>query len=87
MVAGEIEGTVIDDSGKLVAKAIVAIHPEGRPDQVWPQAHTDERGHFALRDLPVGTYTLSAYAGDLSVELPIQMPGPSTLKVDLSLRR
>ncbi|MCH2104483.1 MAG: carboxypeptidase-like regulatory domain-containing protein [Planctomycetes bacterium] len=87
MVAGEIEGTVIDDSGKLVAKAIVAIHPEGRPDQVWPQAHTDERGHFALRDLPVGSYILSAYAGDLSVELPIQMPGPSTLKVDLSLRR
>jgi len=87
MIAGEIEGTVIDDEGKLVAKAIVAVHPKEHPDRVWPQTRTDERGHFALRDLPVGDYVLHAHAGALSVEHVIQMPGPSTLKVDLSLRR
>ena len=87
MVAGEIEGTVIDDGGKLVAKAIVAVHPKEHPDRVWPQTRTDERGHFSLKDLPVGTYVLHAHAGALSVEHLIQMPGSSTLKVDLSLRR
>jgi hypothetical protein len=87
MVAGEIEGTVIDDRGKLVAKAIVSVYPEERPSWVWPQARTDARGQFVLRDLPVGKYVLHAHAGELSVEHPIQMPGSSTLKVDLSLRR
>jgi hypothetical protein len=87
MVAGEIEGTVIDDRGKLVAKAIVSVYPEERPNQVWPQARTDARGHFILRDLPVGKYVLHAHAGELSVEHVIPMLGSSTLKVDLSLRR
>lgn len=87
MVAGEIEGTVIDDRGRLVAKAIVAVYPEGQPNRVWPQARTDEHGHFVLSDLPVGAYVLHAHAGKLSVEHVIQMPGSSTLKVDLSLRR
>jgi hypothetical protein len=35
----------------------------------------------------VGNYVLHAHAGELSVEHVIQMPGSSTLKVDLSLRR
>jgi len=87
MVAGEIEGTVIDDDGKLVAMAIVAVYPKDRPNQVWPQARTDRHGHFALRDLPVGDYVLHAHAGVLSIKHVIQMPGSSTLKVDLSLRR
>lgn len=87
MVAGEIEGTVIDNRGRLVTKAIVAVYPEGQPNRVWPQARTDIHGHFVLRDLPVGNYVLHAHAGELSVEHAIQMPGSSTLKVDLSLRR
>lgn len=87
MVAGEIEGTVIDDRGKLVAQALVGVHPEGESNQVWPPARTDEHGHFVLRDIPVGEYVLHAHAGLQSVEHVIQMTGPLTLQVDLSLRR
>jgi len=87
VVAGEIEGTVIDDRGRLVIHALVGVHPDGEPNQIWPPTRTDEHGHFVLRDLPVGAYVLRAHAGDLSVEHLIQMPGSSTLQVDLSLRR
>lgn len=86
-VAGEFEGTVIDEEGALVAHALVGVHPKDAHDQVWPPTHTDKHGHFTIRDLPVGTYLLHAHAGELSVEDELRMPGSLTLKVDLSLHR
>lgn len=87
MIAGEIKGTVIDEQGKLVARALVGVHPAGQPNRLWRPTRTDDHGHFELSDLPVGTYRLYAYAGDMKVEHLIQVPGSSTLQVDLSLRQ
>ena len=87
MIAGEIEGTIIDEDGRLVAQALVTVHPEGKPNQLWPPARTDEHGHFILTDVPVGDYVLQAHAGGLLVKHIITMPGSSTLQVDLSLHK
>jgi uncharacterized GH25 family protein len=59
-----IEGTVVDDKGKPVPSATVVDVPDPerrlRPD-VYQQDTTDERGHFSLRGLNPGSYTVLGF--------------------------
>ncbi len=59
-----IEGTVVDGKGKPVASATVVDVPSPdhrlRPD-LYQQDTTDEQGHFSLRGLNPGSYTVLAF--------------------------
>jgi len=58
-----IEGTVVDDKGKPVAYATVVDVPTGERRTRWDLYQrniTDERGHFSLRGLNPGKYTVLA---------------------------
>lgn len=59
-----IEGTVVDDKGNPVSSATVIDVPDSdrrtRPD-LYQQDTTDERGHFSLRGLNPGSYTVLAF--------------------------
>jgi uncharacterized protein (DUF2141 family) len=59
-----IEGTVVDDKGNPVSSATVVDVPDSdrrlRPD-LYQQDTTDERGHFSLRGLNPGSYTVLAF--------------------------
>jgi hypothetical protein len=85
MTAGEIEGRVTDQSGAPISEALVRLSPAGEPHQLWPPTRTDQDGHYALRDLPVGTYRLQSSAGASSAELVIQVTDSSISHADLSL--
>ena len=87
MIAGELEGSVTDEEGAPVKDALVRLWPEGELDRIWPPTRTDELGHYALRDLPVGTYRLESSAGDHTADLIIQVNDSAISRVDLSLRR
>jgi hypothetical protein len=59
-----IEGTVVDEKGKPVPSVNVVDVPDPehrlRPD-LYQQDTTDERGHFSLRGLNPGSYTVLAF--------------------------
>jgi Carboxypeptidase regulatory-like domain len=59
-----IEGKVVDDKGKPAAFATVVDVPDterrGRPD-LYQQDTTNEDGHFSLRGLNPGIYTVLAF--------------------------
>ena len=59
-----IEGKVVDESGKPVAFATVVDVPDregrGRPD-LYQRDTTNEAGHFSLRGLNPGKYTILAF--------------------------
>jgi protocatechuate 3,4-dioxygenase beta subunit len=59
-----IEGTVVDEKGKPVPSVTVVDVPDPerrlRPD-LYQQDTTDERGHFSLRGLNPGSYTVLAF--------------------------
>jgi len=59
-----IEGTVVDEKGKPVSSATVVDVPDSdrrlRRD-LYQQDTTDERGHFSLRGLNPGSYTVLAF--------------------------
>jgi hypothetical protein len=59
-----IEGTVVDSKGMPVAYATVVDVPSAehqkRPD-LYQRDSTDERGHFSLRGLNPGKYTVLAF--------------------------
>lgn len=66
---GSVEGTVVDGKGSPVAGARVARDrvPTWLAVGALPQgvAVTDDKGRFALHELPEGSITLEAYAPDL----------------------
>lgn len=59
-----IEGTAVDEKGNPVSSVTVVDVPDGdrrlRPD-LYQQDITDERGHFSLRGLNPGSYTVLAF--------------------------
>jgi hypothetical protein len=59
-----IEGTVVDEKGKPVPSVTVIDVPDAerrlRPD-LYQQDTTDEHGHFSLRGLNPGSYTVLAF--------------------------
>lgn len=59
-----IEGTVVDDKGNPVPSATVVDVPDSERSlrlDVYQQDTTDERGHFSLRGLNPGSYTVLAF--------------------------
>jgi protocatechuate 3,4-dioxygenase beta subunit len=59
-----IEGTVVDEKGKPVSDATVVAAPDGERRKrldVWGQDTTDAQGHFRLRGLISGDYTVLAW--------------------------
>jgi protocatechuate 3,4-dioxygenase beta subunit len=62
--AAAAEGTVVDADGKPVAQAAVSlVPPEGKREQwrLFKNTLTDQNGHFTLRNLAPGDYTLFAF--------------------------
>jgi hypothetical protein len=62
--AATAEGTVVDADGKPVAQGAVAlVPPEGKREQwrLFKNTLTDQNGHFTLRNLAPGDYTLFAF--------------------------
>jgi hypothetical protein len=62
--AATIEGTVIDSKGKSVAYATVVDVPSAeyrRRRDLFEQTDTDALGHFSLRGLNAGKYTVLAF--------------------------
>lgn len=57
-IFGTINGTVTDTSGAFVAKAKVTITNEAT--QISRSVTADDKGYFAVEDLPVGQYTVTA---------------------------
>lgn len=55
-----ISGRLSDAAGKPVADATVSARPQELGWYTVPSAITDERGVFAIRDLPAGSYTVQA---------------------------
>jgi len=89
---GAVEGTVVDARGNPVAGARVAQGhvPTWLAIGTTPQgmAVTDEKGRFALHELPEGTVTLEAYAPDLGrtrVEGVKTVSGRTTVGVTITL--
>src|SRR5437879_2084936 len=57
---GSIEGTVINEAGEPVKGATAFAHPMDRPMVgIVPQAVTDETGHFVIRNLQWGKWSVS----------------------------
>jgi RNA polymerase sigma factor (sigma-70 family) len=64
---GEISGSVVDDTNAPVADAIVRVTPwAGLPvtGPAWPISRTDVDGHFRLRTVGPGPFTLEASLGN-----------------------
>jgi len=62
--AGFIDGTVTDDKNEALANSIVVAIPEDqylKPGDHCQKAAADQSGHFTLRGLRPGQYTLSAW--------------------------
>ena len=72
---GTISGTVKDASGNPVANASVIVRGTGSvSDTTRVQAAADENGNYTVKDVPAGTYTVSASDGkwDTSVNAVVQ---------------
>ena len=85
---GALEGTVTDAAThERVPGAVVTATSPAMPQAV--QVVTDDRGHFAIPDVPPGQYSVSAYYeiahhGTISVEHNlIQLAGGETVVVPL----
>jgi iron complex outermembrane receptor protein len=55
-----LEGTVVDNKGGLIAKAVVVVHNDATGKTRTVTA--DAEGHFTVSDLPAGSYTVDASA-------------------------
>jgi hypothetical protein len=84
-----IEGTVVDSKGEAVAQATVVTLPSsgklGRPD-AYQTARTDERGHFLVRGMNPGEFTVVAVEnmeGNFRRPEFFQKYGESGAKVEL----
>jgi hypothetical protein len=78
---GGIHGTVLDDYGKPMANAVVAV--SGRPSQ----GITDGRGRFQLGSIPPGSHVLVIdRPGYLPQAIPITVSPGKDLKLEVTLR-
>src|SRR5260370_1109423 len=82
---GQIEGTVTDPSGAVVAKVKVEVVNNGTGYK--RSAETDESGLFRFALLPLGTYTVSAEPSGFAPEkrTDISLSAGSTATVNLQL--
>jgi len=80
-IAGEIEGSVIDESGTAALRAAeVEIIETGR------SAVTASDGSFRFVDVPAGTYTLRAtYVGAQPSDMTVTVPATGEVTADFTL--
>jgi protocatechuate 3,4-dioxygenase beta subunit len=77
---GRLSGTVVNQTGRPVADAIVEVWRTGI------SARTDEAGRFALASLPVGTHALEVRRiGFAPQQLPVQLASLSPTSVNVVL--
>src|SRR5688500_7778320 len=82
-VSGEIVGRVTEkDSGNAAGGVtVIAPGPQGDHGTV-----TGDDGHYELRALPLGTYVIRYYFGDVSVERPTVIVSiDKTVRVDAQM--
>ena len=64
LAQGELFGRLEDAEGVPLEGALLRVHPQGRPDRLWPATSTDEEGGFVIRDLAPGVvYEVEVSAG------------------------
>lgn len=82
---GQVQGRVFDPSGAVVVGAAVKL--SGDQSLALGETHTDPEGHYCLRNLPPGTYTLQALSEDFElVSEPLTVAEGSVAK-DLTFIR
>jgi Carboxypeptidase regulatory-like domain len=67
---GGIEGTVVDGNGQPISGAEVRAEKSGSLVGKIPRALTDKLGKFTFKELPPGTYELSANKDDDGYPIP-----------------
>ena len=84
-VTGAIMGTVTDDSGGIVPGVTVTVVNTGTN---FNRAHiTDEKGHYEVRQLPIGPYEVSAELQGFKKQLRrLQLTVGSEAVVDFSMQ-
>ena len=78
---GEIRGTVSDSSGALIANASVVLKGPAAA-----QTHTDDKGRFAFRCLPYGSYRLQAQATGFAQDEHEERIAAGSARIDQAIR-
>lgn len=82
--AGSVRGTVVDQTGKPISRAAIAIRGLGRDTQV---AVANAEGEFTVSGLPAGTYSVQATAGGFAVlERQVAVTAGNATEISLSLK-
>ncbi len=82
--AGSMRGAVVDESGRTVPNAAIAIRGLGRDA---PAAVTNTEGQFTISGLPAGTYSLQASAAGFAVlERQVTVAAGNATEISLSLK-
>ncbi|HEY7335937.1 MAG TPA: TonB-dependent receptor [Bryobacteraceae bacterium] len=82
--AGSVRGTVVDQTGKAIAGAAIAIREPVRDNQV---AVTDAAGQFTISGLSAGTYSVQGSAAGFAVsERQVTVTAGNAAEISLSLK-
>jgi iron complex outermembrane receptor protein len=82
--SGSMRGTVVDQSGKTVPGAAIAIRGLGTDA---PAAVTNAEGQFTISGLAAGTYSVQASAAGFAVlEKPVTVTAGNATEISLSLK-
>ena len=80
---GAIDGTVVDQTGRAVQDASIAVKSEG--GAAAGTAKTDGGGHFTVKGLSVGSYTVETTAPGFALNTRLNVPVTAAAPVDLSI--
>lgn len=83
-----VEGTVVNTSGAPLSAIQVSLWEDGQDSASSAEVTSDELGHFSLRGLAPGRYSLRAFrtrGGPPRARLPVVLQGAETKTVTLSL--
>jgi iron complex outermembrane receptor protein len=82
--AGSVRGTVVDQAGKAIPGAAIAIRGAARGNQV---TVADSAGQFTISGLPAGTYSVQAsVAGFAVLERQVTVTAGDAAEISLSLK-
>jgi len=82
--AGSVRGTVVDQTGRAIAAAAIAIRGPVPDNQV---AVTNAEGQFTISGLPAGTYSVQGSAAGFAVlERQVTVTAGNATEISLSLK-
>ncbi|HLG94940.1 MAG TPA: carboxypeptidase regulatory-like domain-containing protein [Bryobacteraceae bacterium] len=81
---GSVRGNVVDQTGRAIAGAAIALRGSVRDNQV---AVTDAAGQFTISGVPAGTYSVQASAAGFAVfERQVTVTAGNATEISLSLK-